>query len=142
MIACPVAADSNFNRFPIAYFFVPCPKKHENGLKDLASDLVSNLFAVARSLLSRVDGPLDTRGYFGVSTDCLKMASKMDIDEKLNSSLDTLVKQSGDRPSRGGGSGRGRGRGEKRERNDTGELWWLSSIKNEVSPYASLQGET
>lgn len=61
MIACPVVADSNFSRFPIAYSFVPCPKKHENGLKDLASDLVSNPFAVARSLLSRVDGPLDTR---------------------------------------------------------------------------------
>lgn len=50
------------------------------------------------------------------------MPSKMDIDEKLNSSLDSLVKQGGDRPSRGGGFGRGRGRGEKRERNDTGEL--------------------
>ncbi|CAL8464736.1 g4271 [Coccomyxa elongata] len=48
------------------------------------------------------------------------MASKMEIDDKLNSSLDTLVKQSSDRPSRGGGSGRGRGRGEKRERNENG----------------------
>ena len=53
------------------------------------------------------------------------MASKMEIDDKLNSSLDTLVKQSGDRPTRGGGSGRGRGRGEKRERNENGELWRL-----------------
>ncbi len=51
----------------------------------------------------------------------------MDIDDKLNSSLDTLVKESsGGRPSRGGGgSGRGRGRGEKRERNDTGKPWFL-----------------
>lgn len=57
------------------------------------------------------------------------MASKMEIDDKLNSSLDTLVKQSSDRPSRGGGSGRGRGRGEKRERNENGELWrWVVDV--------------
>lgn len=45
------------------------------------------------------------------------MATNMDVDDKLNSSLDSIVQKS-ERPSRGGGSGRGRGRGEKRDRNE------------------------
>ena len=48
--------------------------------------------------------------------------AKMDTEMKLDSSLDTLVKSSGERPPRGGGGGgRGRGRGEKRQRNENGE---------------------